>query len=98
MPHYITMGNFTDEGMRTIRDHPERIAAADQGLAAAGIKLQRFFTLGQYDVVVVVEAPSDEAAATALLMVGSQGHIRTTTFKAFTQEEFVRLIQGLPST
>ncbi|MDA0988930.1 MAG: GYD domain-containing protein [Chloroflexi bacterium] len=98
MPHYITLGNFTDEGMRTIRDHPQRIAAADQGLAAGGVKVQRFFTLGQYDVVSICEAPDDEAMAVAALGIGSTGNVRTTTLKAFTQDEFLHLVEGLPSS
>ena len=91
------MVNFTDQGVRNIRDLPQNAAAADQQLAAAGIKIQRFFTLGQYDVVAVVEAPDDEAAATALLSIGSQGNVRTTTLKAFTQDEFFQLLGHLPS-
>ena len=98
MPHYIALVNFTDQGIRNIRNLPERIQEVDQGLAAAGIKIQRFFTLGQYDIVAIVEAPDDEAAAVALLSVGMQGNIRTTTLSAFTQDEFFQLIGRLPSS
>jgi uncharacterized protein with GYD domain len=98
MPHYVALVNFTDQGIRNIRDLPQSAAAADQRLAAAGISIQRFFTLGQYDVVVILEAPDDEAMAVGLLSIGIQGNIRTTTLKAFTQDEFFHLIERLPSS
>ncbi len=98
MPHYIVLVNFTDQGIRNIRDLPQNVAAADQQLEAAGIKIQRFFTLGQYDLVAVVEAPDDEAMAVAALRLGSTGNVRTTTLKAFTQDEFLHLIEHLPSS
>ena len=98
MPHYVVLVNFTDQGMRNIRDLPQNAAAADQQLAAAGIKVQRFFTLGQHDIVVIAEAPDDEAMATATLGIGSVGNVRTTTLKAFTQDEFLKLIGRLPGS
>ena len=96
MPHYIILVNFTDQGIRNIRELPTRIPEVDSRLEAAGIKLTRYFTMGQYDAVVVVEAPSDEVGIGALLAIGSMGNIRTTTMRAFTQEEFLRIAQGLP--
>lgn len=98
MPHYIVLANFTDQGVRNIRDFPPVMAEATSRLEAQGIKITRYFTLGEYDIVALIEAPSDEAYARAALVIGSQGNIRTTTLKAFTQEEFVRLIQGLPAS
>ena len=98
MPYYITLVNFTDQGIRNIRDFPQIMAAADQRAAAAGVKVQRFFTLGQHDIVVLVEAPDDETNAVVLLGIGAQGNVRTTTLKAFTQDEFIQLIERLPSS
>ena len=97
MAHYVVLVNFTDQGIRNIRDLPQNVAAADQGLAAAGITVQRFFTLGQHDIVVIAEAPDDEAMATAALGIGSIGNVRTTTLKAFTQDEFLHFIGHLPN-
>ena len=73
MPTYITLLNFTDQGIRNIRELPQRLDAARQAVEAAGGTLQSFLTLGQYDAVGIVEAPSDEAAATLLLAIGSRG-------------------------
>ena len=96
MPRYVVLGTFTDEGLRNIRDLPKQREVANQQIAAAGIKVQRFFTLGQYDVVVLVEAPNDEVMATTALAIGSQGHVRTTTLQAFTEDEFFHLLERLP--
>ncbi|MFH1560572.1 MAG: GYD domain-containing protein [Chloroflexota bacterium] len=96
MPHYIVLVNFTDQGIRNIRNLRQDLASRDQQLAEAGIKVQRFFTLGQYDIVAVVEAPDDETMATMALRIGSAGELRTTTLKAFTQDEFLNLTERLP--
>ena len=56
------------------------------------------FRLGQYEIVVIAEAPDDEAMATATLGIGSIGNIRTTTLKTFTQDEFFQLIERLPNS
>lgn len=96
MPRYVVLVNFTDQGIRTIRDFPEAMQAATQRLQAAGVSITRYFTMGQYDAVVLIEAPSDEVQLTQALNIGSQGNLRTTTLKAFTEEEFVRAIGNLP--
>ena len=98
MPHYIVLGNFTDEGTRNIRDLPRLRDETNKQLEAVGIKIQRFYTLGQYDVVAIIEAPSDEVMATASLSAAGQGHVRITTLKAFTEGEFYKMIEGLPDS
>ena len=52
--------------------------------------------MGDYDYVAVGECPSDEVAATFLLLLGSLGNVRTTTLKAFTKEEFSEMVKKLP--
>ena len=98
MPHYIVLVNLTDEGAKNARDLPRQIEIANQRAAAAGIKLQRFFTLGGYDIVVLVEAPSDEAVAMTAIGIAGQGHVRTTTLRAFTEEEFMGLLGKMPNS
>ena len=97
MPHYIVLGNFTDEGAKNVRDLPRLRDETNKHLAAAGITIQRFYTLGQYDVVAIIEAPSDEVMATASLSASDQGHVRITTLKAFPEEEFYKMIENLPA-
>ena len=97
MPTYVILGNYTDQGIRNIRESPQRLDAARQAVEAAGGSMQWFLTMGQYDFVVIAEAPSDEGFATVMLTIGSLGSIRTTSLKAFPEPEYRRIIQGLPS-
>ena len=97
MPTYIILGNYTDQGIRNIRESPQRLDAARQAIEAVGGSIQWFLTMGQYDFVIIGEAPSDEVYAAIVLAVGSQGNIRTTSLKAFPEPEYRRIIQGLPS-
>ena len=88
MPTYIFLGTFTDQGIRNVKDTTKRVEA----LRAMAKKLkvtvkEAYWTLGQYDVVTILEAP-DEAAVTALgLSIGAQGNVRTQTLRAFTADE-----------
>ncbi len=68
-----------------------------QAIQSAGGRLIFFYMLmGQYDLVTLFEAPDDESIARVLLSVGSQGNVRTTTLKAFTEDEYRRIIGSLP--
>jgi uncharacterized protein with GYD domain len=91
------VGDLTEEGIKTIKDAPARMAKNSKALEAAGGKLIGFYmTMGAYDYIIITEWPSDEAAMSFLLTFGSTGIARTTTFKAFTQEEAIALINNLP--
>ncbi len=93
MPTYVVLNNWTDQGIRTIKESPRRLDATKKAIAAAGGKMLGFYlTMGKYDSVLIVEAPSDEVAATMALSAGSQGGIRTETLKAFSEAEYRRII------
>ncbi len=97
MPTYVLLSNFTDQGIRNIKEAPQRLKAARKAVEAAGGKFsQHYLTMGQYDLVTIIEAPSDEAFATFALALGSQGNVRTTSLKAFTEEEFGRIVASIP--
>lgn len=97
MPTYILLMKLTDQGIKEIKDAPQRIEDAVKGLEAVGGKLEIFCTvMGDYDYVAISECPSDEVAATFLLLLGSMGNVRTTTLKAFTREEFADMVKKLP--
>lgn len=97
MPSYLVLGNFTDQGIRTIKQSPQRLEAAKQAATAAGGRVVFFYlTMGQHDIAVLFELPNDEAAARLLLTLGSQGNLRTTTLKSFQEPEYQRIIGSLP--
>ena len=97
MATYITMLNFTQQGVETIKDAPDRIAAARQAFEAMGAEMKQFFlTMGRYDAVVIIEAPDDETVAKLALAIGSQGNVQTETLRAFSQDEFLGIVAGLP--
>ena len=97
MPTYITLFQWTQKGIENVKDSPKRLDKAKQAIEAAGGKMQAFYlTMGQYDGVTISEAPSDEAFAKTMLALGSVGAIKTQTLRAFTEEEFRKLIGSLP--
>ena len=55
-----------------------------------------YLVAGQYDMVVVSECPDDETAARVMLAIGSAGNVRTETLRAFTEDEYRKIIAGLP--
>lgn len=96
MAHYVVLINFTEQGVKTIKDVSKRQAAARQAFEKAGGKLdQVYLTMGSYDAVAIVEAPNDEAAAAVLLSLGGLGNVRTTTLRAFTEAETAKLVGNI---
>ena len=97
MPTYILLMKLTDQGMKDIKNAPQRIEDAVKGLETVGGKLEVFCTvMGDYDYVAIGECPSDEVASTFVLLLGSLGNVRTTTLKAFSKEEFAKMVNKLP--
>jgi len=88
MPTYILLGNFTDQGVRAVKDTTKRVEHV-RGLAQKlGITVKDvYWTLGACDTALIADAP-DEAAMTAFgLSIGALGNVRTTTLRAFTAAE-----------
>jgi uncharacterized protein with GYD domain len=97
MQTYILLLKLTDQGIKDIANAPQRIEQAAARLEAMGGHLLDFhMVMGDYDYVAVGELPSDEAVATFLLALGSEGNVRTTTLKAFTRKEFTAIVKKLP--
>ncbi|MGB8338616.1 MAG: GYD domain-containing protein [Burkholderiales bacterium] len=96
MGKYVVLGNWTDQGVKNVKDTVIRARAARQGFEKMGVKWdQILWTVGPYDLMVIVDAPNDESATKAGLMVGMQGNIRTTTMRAFGEAEMEGIIKGL---
>ena len=97
MPTYITLGRWTERGIASVKDSPKRLDAFKKALGAAGGKVIAFYLVtGSHDFLVVVEAPDDQTMARVSLGVGAQGNVRTETLKAFTEDEYRKIIGSLP--
>jgi len=97
MPRYITLMKLTEQGIKDIKNAPQRLEKAAAGIEALGGKLVDFYTvMGEYDYVAVAEFPSDEAGMIFLLTLGSLGNVRTTTLKAFNTQQFAELVKKIP--
>ncbi len=92
MATYIMLANWTEQGIRNVKELPKRLDAAKQLCKKHGAEIKQvFMTMGSYDLVLVVEAPGDEAVAKIALATGAGGNIRTTTMKAFSEAEYRQL-------
>jgi len=97
MPTYITLMSYTQEGIEHIKEGPARLDAAKAAAKAAGGEIKAFYlVMGQYDAVIISEAPNDEAFAANTLAIASTGAIRTETLKAFTEAEYRKIVASLP--
>ena len=93
MPTFINLISWTDQGIRNIKEAPQRIDAFKKAVEAAGGKVNGFYvTMGKYDIVTIVDVPSDEAIANIVLSTGSKGSVRTETMKAFTEDQFRNIL------
>ncbi len=96
MPTYISLVNLTEQGIREAKNAPERLKTFDAALKAVGGKLIGFYlVMGQYDYIVITEAPDDQTAAKLILGTIAQGSMRTQTLRAFPREEFETIATGL---
>lgn len=97
MPMYISLMKFTDQGIKDVKDAPKRAEQLIKGLEVLGGKLiALYMTMGEYDYIGIAEAPNDEVALTFLMSMGAAGNVKTTTLKAFTIEEFAKIVKKLP--
>jgi uncharacterized protein with GYD domain len=97
MPTYISLLHFTQQGVEKIKESPMRLDRAKAAIKAAGGEMKAYYlTLGQYDAMVIAEAPSDEAYASMLLATAATGTLRTETLRAFTEEEYRKIVAGIP--
>ena len=95
MPHYISLVKWTDQGVKTVKDSPKRSDMVTNMAEKMGAKMQVFYTMGDYDLVALTEAPNDETAMRLLLQIGTIGTVRTTTMKAWTPSEATKIIAKL---
>ena len=96
MGTYVLLCNYTDQGIRAVKDSPKRRAAARDMGKTLGVEIKNsYLAMGTYDIILVVEAASDEALAKWVLSLGSKGNVRTTTIKVFPEAEMDKILSAL---
>lgn len=97
MPTYITLVQYTQKGVDTIKQLPTRMESARKAGKALGVDIKQYYlAMGRYDAVVISEAPDDEAAAKFALGTAMQGNVRTETLRAFPEAEMMKIVSSLP--
>lgn len=93
MAKYINLLQFTDQGIRTVRDTIKRAEAATAEAEKMGVKItEAFWTMGAYDVVLLLDAPDDETVSALSLKLGSMGNVKSQTMRAFRREEMESIL------
>ncbi len=93
MATFIVLLDYTDQGIRNIRDSPQRADSFNEFAEKHGARMvSQYWTIGSHDGVFIMEAPDDEVAASVLLHLGAGGNVRTTTLRAFDWVEAQALI------
>jgi len=96
MATFITLMNFTDQGIRNVKESPDRYDAFLEMAEKLEVTINNvYWTVGHYDVVMVAEG-SEEAATSLLLNLGSLGNVRTQTLRGYTVEEIKRIVSNMP--
>ncbi|WP_159591470.1 GYD domain-containing protein [Chelativorans xinjiangense] len=96
MTTYIMLVNWTEQGVKNVRESPSRLDAAKKALSEMGGAFKAFYlTMGECDMVAIAEAPDDAVAARFALELGMAGNVRTRTLKAFPEEAYREIIKSL---
>jgi uncharacterized protein with GYD domain len=97
MPTFMVSLNWTDQGVRTVKDAPKRAQASRELAKKVGIEIKQvYLTSGEDDVLIIVDSPNGDNVAKFALALGSQGNVRTRTARAWPESEFQKLISELP--
>lgn len=96
MAKYVTLYQFTDQGIRNVKDSPARLKAGIQKAESMGMKvLGAYYTQGLYDLVVISEAADEKVATAFALGTAAQGNVRSTTLRAFDAAEFEAIVKHI---
>ena len=96
VPSYIMLANWTDQGARQVKESPKRLDAAKRALVDMGGEFRSLYmTMGEYDLIVVYDAPDDAVAARFTLLLAQLGSVRTKTLKAFPEAAYREIIHSL---
>ena len=94
MAYYVILSTLTDDGRKTIKEHPERILEVNKELEKMGIKVrEQYAVLGPYDFVNIVEAPNNEAVIKMSVELGSRGSVQLLTLPAIPVEDLIKKLK-----
>ncbi|MFH1016523.1 MAG: GYD domain-containing protein [Chloroflexota bacterium] len=97
MPGYIILGKWTEKGAAEVKNSPERMKQARAAAEKMGGKVVGMWvTMGQYDGVIVLDMPNEQAASLFALGMARQGAANTQTMRAYSEDEFAQLVAKLP--
>jgi uncharacterized protein with GYD domain len=96
MATFMVLARYTHQGVEHVKASPERLEAVKKAFHTKGAEVKAFYNLmGEYDSLLIVEAPSDEIMAQLALGVESKGNVRTETHRAFSEAEFRKIVAGM---
>jgi uncharacterized protein with GYD domain len=96
MAEYILLMNWTEQGIRKVKDSPKRLDAGRKLAKSLGVKMGDFYmTMGKHDMLVHLTAPDDATVARFVLTLGKMGNVRSTTLKAFSEAEYRKVIRSV---
>ena len=96
MPTYIALLNWTQQGIAKVGSSAKRLDAGRKAFKKAGVEIKdTYLTMGRHDLVCVIEAPDDETYAKAILSLGSQGYVSTETLRAFSEDQYRKIVGSL---
>lgn len=97
MPTFIITMNWTDQGIRTVKDGPKRTQAATDMAKKLGIDIKEvYMTSGESDLLAIIDAPNPDSVAKMALMLAAQGNVRTRTCRAWSRAEYTKMLSELP--
>jgi uncharacterized protein with GYD domain len=97
MPMFICSLNWTEQGIRSVKDAPKRAQAGRELAKKLGVEIKELYlTSGDYDLVLILDTPNGDNVAKFAMALGAQGNVRTRTARAWPQAEFQKLISELP--
>jgi uncharacterized protein with GYD domain len=98
MPTFIILMSWTEQGIHNVKDAPKRAGVAKEIAKKLGVEIkQTYLTNGEFDFVSIVEAANGDNIAKFCMQIGALGNVRTRTVRAWSQDEYMKLISELPS-
>ena len=97
MVTYVSLMNFTDQGIKTIKDSPKRAAAASEAAKKFGVTMREvLWVQGQYDMVCILDGPDEQSISAFGLAIAAQGNVRAQSLRAFSKDDMGVILGKLP--